>query len=156
MASRADGCACCHRHADVGGRSTSRAHQPGLYYGLVLTLDRALRLIHRLNFFHGFSLGAQPHPAFFLIKLWAARGGPASTQFFVYTMAGSWPLLSFLAIFLSTNSMDFGQLRIWPRMQSSADGRGASGAGDAVLAIGVLAGSQLRCADPVPHVAAAA
>ena len=57
-------------------------------------------------------------PAFFLIKLWGGtRRGPAATQFFVYTMAGSVALLvSFLAIFLSTGSpnapgtMDFGQL----------------------------------------------
>jgi NADH-quinone oxidoreductase subunit M len=57
-------------------------------------------------------------PAFFLIKLWGGpKRGPAATQFFVYTMAGSVALLlSFLAIFLSTatatapGTMDFGQL----------------------------------------------
>jgi NADH-quinone oxidoreductase subunit M len=53
-------------------------------------------------------------PAFFLIKLWGgARRGPAATQFFVYTMAGSVALLvAFLAIFLSTGSMDFGHLTL--------------------------------------------
>ena len=51
-------------------------------------------------------------PAFFLIKLWGgARRGPAATQFFVYTMAGSAALLvSFLAVYLSTGSMDFSVL----------------------------------------------
>jgi NADH-quinone oxidoreductase subunit M len=47
-------------------------------------------------------------PAFFLIKLWGgARRGPAATQFFVYTMAGSVALLvAFLAVFLSTRTAD--------------------------------------------------
>ncbi len=58
-------------------------------------------------------------PAFFLIKLWGGpRRGPAATQFFIYTMAGSVALLlSFLAIFLRRRGwhMDFGAARrAWP------------------------------------------
>jgi len=66
-----------------------------------------------LNFFHWFIFWELSLvPAFFLIRLW---GGPqrvaASTQFFVYTMAGSIALLlSFLAIFLATHQFDFTEL----------------------------------------------
>jgi NADH-quinone oxidoreductase subunit M len=89
-------------------------HQPNLYFGLVLVLESGLfGSFTALNFFHWFLFWELSLiPAFFLIKLWGgARRGPAATQFFVYTMAGSVALLiSFLAIFLSTGSMDFGQL----------------------------------------------
>jgi NADH-quinone oxidoreductase subunit M len=89
-------------------------HQPGLYFGLVLLLESGLfGSFTALNFFHWFLFWELSLiPAFFLIKLWGgARRGPAATQFFVYTMAGSVALLlSFLAVFLSTGSMDFGQL----------------------------------------------
>jgi NADH-quinone oxidoreductase subunit M len=53
-------------------------------------------------------------PAFFLIKLWGGtRRGPAATQFFIYTMAGSAALLvAFLAVFVSTGSMDFPHLTL--------------------------------------------
>ncbi len=60
-----------------------------------------------LNFFHWFLFWELSLiPAFFLIKLWGGpRRGPAATQFFIYTMAGSVALLlSFLAIFLSTGT----------------------------------------------------
>ena len=56
-----------------------------------------------LNFFHWFLFWELSLiPAFFLIKLWGGpRRGPAATQFFVYTMAGSVALLlAFLAVFL--------------------------------------------------------
>jgi NADH-quinone oxidoreductase subunit M len=92
-------------------------------------------------------------PAFFLIKLWGgARRGPAATQFFVYTMAGSAALLvAFLALFVSTKtadtpgSMDFG----WLAFQAS---RGAlepmvtAHLGHIMLwlAIGVLAGFAVK------------
>ena len=124
-------------------------HQPGLYYGLVLVLESGLfGSFTALNFFHWFLFWELSLiPAFFLIKLWGgARRGPAATQFFVYTIAGSVALLiSFLAIFLSTGSMDFGQLTAMA----------ASGAlGQAVtthlgrvlpwLAIGVLAGFAVK------------
>ena len=66
-----------------------------------------------LNFFHWFLFWELSLiPAFFLIKLWGgARRGPAATQFFVYTMAGSrGAVVAFLAVFLSTGSMDFARL----------------------------------------------
>src|SRR6185437_6368957 len=66
-----------------------------------------------LNFYHWFIFWeASLIPAFFLIKLWGGpRRGPAATQFFIYTMAGSAALLiCFLALFFCTGSMDFIQL----------------------------------------------
>jgi NADH-quinone oxidoreductase subunit M len=89
-------------------------HQPNLFFGLVLVLESGLfGSFTALNFFHWFLFWELSLiPAFFLIKLWGgSRRGPAATQFFVYTMAGSVALLlSFLAVFLSTGSMDFGYL----------------------------------------------
>jgi NADH-quinone oxidoreductase subunit M len=89
-------------------------HQPGLYFGLVLVLEAGLfGSFTALNFFHWFLFWELSLiPAFFLIKLWGGtKRGPAATQFFVYTMAGSVALLvAFLAVFLSTGSMDFGTL----------------------------------------------
>ncbi len=89
-------------------------HQPGLYFALVLVLEAGLfGSFTALNFFHWFLFWELSLiPAFFLIKLWGGpKRGPAATQFFIYTMAGSVALLlAFLAVFLSTASMDFGQL----------------------------------------------
>ena len=89
-------------------------HQPGLYFALVLVLESGLfGSFTALNFFHWFLFWELSLiPAFFLIKLWGGtRRGPAATQFFIYTMAGSVALLvAFLAVFLSTGSMDFGHL----------------------------------------------
>ncbi len=83
-------------------------HQPGLYFALVLLLEAGLfGSFTALNFFHWFLFWELSLiPAFFLIKLWGgAKRGPAATQFFVYTMAGSVALLlSFLAVFLSTGN----------------------------------------------------
>jgi NADH-quinone oxidoreductase subunit M len=92
-----------------------RVHrQPGLYFALVLMLLSGLfGSFTALNFFHWFLFWELSLiPAFFLIKLWGgANRGPAATQFFVYTMAGSVALLlSFLAVFLATGSMDFERL----------------------------------------------
>jgi len=91
-------------------------HQPGLYFGLVLLLEAGLfGAFTALNFFHWFLFWELSLiPAFFLIKLWGgSRRGPAATQFFIYTMAGSVALLvAFLAIFLSTGSMDFPHLTL--------------------------------------------
>ena len=91
-------------------------HQPGLYFGLVLILESGLfGSFTALNFFHWFLFWELSLiPAFFLIKLWGGtRRGPAATQFFVYTMAGSVALLvAFLAVFLSTGSMDFRHLTL--------------------------------------------
>ncbi len=91
-------------------------HQPNLYFALVLVLESGLfGSFTALNFFHWFLFWELSLiPAFFLIKLWGGpRRGPAATQFFVYTMAGSVALLvAFLAIFVSTGSMDFGHLTL--------------------------------------------
>jgi len=91
-------------------------HQPGLYFGLVLLLESGLfGSFTALNFFHWFLFWELSLiPAFFLIKLWGGeRRGPAATQFFVYTMAGSVALpVAFLAVFLSTGSMDFPHLTL--------------------------------------------
>jgi NADH-quinone oxidoreductase subunit M len=89
-------------------------HQPGLFFALVLLLEAGLfGTFTALNFFHWFIFWELSLiPAFFLIKLWGGpKRGPAATQFFVYTMAGSVALLlSFLAVFHATGSMEFGQL----------------------------------------------
>lgn len=86
-------------------------HAPGLYFALVLLLEAGLfGTFTALNFYHWFLFWELSLiPAFFLIKLWGGpKRGPAATQFFVYTMAGSVALLlSFLAVFLSTGNMDF-------------------------------------------------
>lgn len=91
-------------------------HKPGLYFALVLLLESGLfGTFTALNFFHWFLYWELSLiPAFFLIKLWGgARRGPAATQFFVYTMAGSVALLvAMLAVFLSTGSMDFQRLSL--------------------------------------------
>jgi NADH-quinone oxidoreductase subunit M len=94
-----------------------RVHsQPALYFALVLVLEACLfGTFTALNFFHWFLFWELSLiPAFFLIKLWGgAKRGPAATQFFVYTMAGSVGLLlAFLAVFLSTGSMDFTHLSL--------------------------------------------
>ncbi len=125
-------------------------HQPGLYFALVLLLESGLfGSFTALNFFHWFLFWELSLiPAFFLIKLWGgARRGPAATQFFVYTMAGSVALLvSFLAVFLSTGSMDFGTLT---EMASTGALERAVTAhlGPAMmiwLAVGVLAGFAVK------------
>ena len=89
-----------------------RVHrQPGLYFALVLLLEAGLfGTFTALNFYLWFLYWELSLiPAFFLIKLWGgSKRGPAATQFFVYTMAGSVGLLlAFLAVFLATGSMDF-------------------------------------------------
>jgi NADH-quinone oxidoreductase subunit M len=127
-----------------------RVHkQPGLYFALVLMLESGLfGSFTALNFFHWFLFWELSLiPAFFLIKLWGgAKRGPAATQFFVYTMAGSVALLlSFLAIFLATGNMDFGQLGTMAasgaleRMVTAHLGPVMMG-----LAIGVLAGFAVK------------
>jgi NADH-quinone oxidoreductase subunit M len=82
-----------------------------LYFALVLILESCLfGAFTALNFIPWFTYWELSIvPAFFLIKLW---GGPrrtaAATQFFVYTMVGSIAmLLSFLALYLATNTFDF-------------------------------------------------
>jgi len=130
-------------------------HMPGLFFGLMLALEAGLfGSFTALNFFHWFLFWELSLiPAFFLIKLWGGpKRGPAATQFFIYTMAGSVALLlSFLAIFVATETkdapgtMDFGRLA-----QMAASGRLAQmvaahlGPVMPWLAIGVLAGFAVK------------
>jgi NADH-quinone oxidoreductase subunit M len=124
-------------------------HMPGLFYGLVLMLESGLfGSFTALNFFHWFLFWELSLiPAFFLIKLWGGpKRGPAATQFFVYTMAGSVALLlSFLAVFLATGTMDFIRLSAM-----AADGSLAQlvtahlGPVMPWLALGVLAGFAVK------------
>jgi len=97
--------------------ASHRVHrQPGLYFGLVLFLEAGLfGTFTALNFYHWFLYWELSLiPAFFLIKLWGGpKRGSAATYFFVYTLAGSVGLLlAFLAVFLSTGSMDFHHLSL--------------------------------------------
>jgi NADH-quinone oxidoreductase subunit M len=82
-----------------------------LYYALILLLQSGLfGAFTALNFFHWFIFWELSLiPAFFLVRLWGgSERATASTQFFVYTMAGSVAmLLGFLAIFLATGKFDF-------------------------------------------------
>jgi len=124
-------------------------HMPGLFFGLVLTLEAGLfGSFTALNFFHWFLFWELSLiPAFFLIKLWGGpRRGPAATQFFIYTMAGSVALLlCFLAIFLSTGSMDFGQLTAMAQTGALEQAVTAHlGPVTLWLAIGVLAGFAVK------------
>ncbi len=124
-------------------------HQPGLYYCLVLTLESGLfGSFTALNFFHWFLFWELSLiPAFFLIKLWGGpRRGPAATQFLVYTMAGSVALLiCFLAVFLATGSMDFGQLTAMAQSGALTEAVTAHlGPVMFWLAVGVLAGFSVK------------
>jgi NADH-quinone oxidoreductase subunit M len=130
-------------------------HQPGLYFALVLVLESGLfGSFTALNFFHWFLFWELSLiPAFFLIKLWGGtRRGPAATQFFVYTMAGSVALLvAFLAVFVTTRSMDFGYLAFLSstgKLESIVAAHFGSGllGGHMMmwLAIGVLAGFAVK------------
>jgi NADH-quinone oxidoreductase subunit M len=124
--------------------------QPGLFFGLVLFLESGLfGTFTALNFYHWFLYWELSLiPAFFLIKLWGGpRRGPAATQFFVYTMAGSVGLLlAFLALFLSTGSMDFYHLSLLT-LTGELEQLVASHIGPHVmlwLAIGTLAGFAVK------------
>ncbi len=129
-------------------------HQPGLYFGLVLLLESGLfGSFTALNFFHWFLFWELSLiPAFFLIKLWGgARRGPAATQFFVYTMAGSVALLvSFLGLFFATRSPLFGYARSMDfdylaQLASTGElARLVTGPVMLWLAIGVLAGFAVK------------
>lgn len=124
-------------------------HSPNLYFALVLMLESGLfGTFTALNFYHWFIFWELSLiPAFFLIKLWGGpRRGPAATQFFVYTMAGSVALLiCFLAVFLSTGSMDFIQLAAMCRSGALESAVTAHlGPVTIWLAIGVLAGFAVK------------
>jgi len=124
-------------------------HEPGLFFALVLLLEAGLfGTFTALNFFHWFIFWELSLiPAFFLIKLWGGpKRGPAATQFFVYTMAGSVALLlSFLAVFHATRSMDFIKLA---EMASSGslERQVLASLGPVMmwLAVGVLAGFAVK------------
>jgi NADH-quinone oxidoreductase subunit M len=131
--------------------------QPGLYFALVLLLEAGLfGTFTALNFYHWFLYWELSLiPAFFLIKLWGgAKRGPAATQFFVYTMAGSVGLLlAFLAVFLCTGSMDFTHLSLLAstgELEQMVMAHLGSGTGTAAspimmwLAVGVLAGFAVK------------
>ena len=124
-------------------------HSKGLYYALVLMLESGLfGTFTALNFYHWFIFWELSLiPAFFLIKLWGGpRRGPAATQFFVYTMAGSVALLvCFLAVYLSTGSMDFIQLAAMCR-SGALETAVTAHLGHVMLwlAIGVLAGFAVK------------
>ena len=127
-----------------------RVHrQPGLYFALVLLLQAGLfGSFTALNFFHWFLFWELSLiPAFFLIKLWGgAKRGAAATQFFVYTMAGSVALLiCFLALFVATRSMDFGNLA-WLASTGALEAMVNAHLGHVMLwlAIGVLAGFAVK------------
>ena len=104
-------------------------HMPGLFFGLVLALEAGLfGSFTALNFFHWFLFWELSLiPAFFLIKLWGGpKRGPAATQFFIYTMAGSVALLLSLSRhLLATTSKarpapwTSSSSRKWPRPASS-------------------------------------
>jgi NADH-quinone oxidoreductase subunit M len=94
--------------------SWNNTRQGSLYFSLLLFLETGLfGTFTALNFLHWFfywELGLIP--AFFLIRLWGGAGrAKAATQFFIYTMVGSITLLlSFLALYLATNTFEFAEL----------------------------------------------
>ena len=97
-----------------------------IYFSLLLFLETGLFGTYTaLNFLHWFLYWELSLiPAFFLIRLWGGAGrARAATQFFVYTMVGSIPLLlAFLALFLAAGSFEFGELA---RMAHSGELAGA-------------------------------
>jgi NADH-quinone oxidoreductase subunit M len=94
--------------------SKASPKQGPVYFALVLLLEAGFfGTFTALNFVHWFLYWELSLiPAFFLVRLWGGRdSAQASTQFFLYTMAGSVALLlAFLAIFLATGSFDFLEL----------------------------------------------
>lgn len=124
-------------------------HEAGLFFALVLLLEAGLfGTFTALNFFHWFIFWELSLiPAFFLIKLWGGpRRGPAATQFFVYTMVGSVALLlSFLAVYHATKSMDFVALAAMAANGTLAN-RVLASLGPVMmwLALGVLAGFAVK------------
>ena len=82
-----------------------------IYFALMLLLQSGLYgAFTALNFFHWFLFWELSLiPAYFLIKLWGGANSPrAALQFLLYTLVGSVTmLLSFLAIFLASGTLDF-------------------------------------------------
>lgn len=124
-------------------------HSPNLFFALVLALESGLfGSFTALNFFPWFLFWELALiPAFFLVKLWGGpRRGPAATQFFVYTMAGSaFLLISFLAVYLATGSMDFPHLALLSSTGELDTAIAAHlGPVSLWLAVGVLAGFAVK------------
>jgi len=94
--------------------SNAVAKRVPLYYALMLLLQACLfGTFTAVNFVHWFLFWELALiPAFFLIALWGGqRAKPAAMQFLVYTMVGSVAmLLTFLALYLSTHTFEFGDL----------------------------------------------
>ncbi|MBL9138971.1 MAG: NADH-quinone oxidoreductase subunit M [Verrucomicrobiales bacterium] len=90
-----------------------------LYYAMLLLLQCGLfGTFTAQNFFHWFLFWEiSLVPAYVLVRLFGgSKAGPASFQFFVYTMVGSVAmLLGFLALYAATGSFDFSELARWGR-----------------------------------------
>ena len=91
--------------------STSINEDAHLYFALLLLLQTGMYgAFTALNFFHWFIFWELSLiPAYFLIKLWGGPGrSRAAAQFFIYTFVGSVTmLLSFVAIYLASGTLDF-------------------------------------------------
>lgn len=97
-----------------------------LYYGLLLFVESGLMgTFTALNFFHWFLFWELTLvPAYLLVRLFGGPGaGPASFQFFVYTMVGSVALLlGFLALRIGGGTFDFLELARLGRSGGLAEG----------------------------------
>ncbi len=131
-------------------RRTACIISPDSYFALVLLLEAGLfGSFTALNFFHWFLFWELSLiPAFFLIKLWGGpKRGPAATQFFVYTMAGSWRCCWRSSRSSSPPaSMDFGDLAAMAANGTLDAGGHRASVGPVMmwLAIGVLAGFAVK------------
>ncbi len=136
------------------------ARREGLYHALLLFLQGGLMgTFTALNFFHWFlfwELGLVP--AYLLVRLFGGpKAGPASFQFFVYTMVGSVTLLlGFLALHAAGGSFDFIELaefgksgRLAKALADKLPWAGVFASGDA-LAVTVFLGVLLGFAVKVP------
>ena len=125
-------------------------HQPGLYYGLVLTLESGLfGSFTALNFFHWFLFWELSLiPAFFLIKLWGGpRRGPAATQFLRlhHGRLGGAPALPFSLSFLPRAPWILASSPPWRSPAHSSQAVTAHlGPVMLWLAVGVLAGFSVK------------
>jgi NADH-quinone oxidoreductase subunit M len=90
-----------------------------LYYSMLLLLQCGLfGTFTAQNFFHWFLFWEiSLVPAYVLVRLFGGpKAGPASFQFFVYTMVGSVAMmLGFLAMYAAAGSFDFAELSRWGR-----------------------------------------
>lgn len=136
------------------------AGREGLFHALLLFLQSGLMgTFTALNFFHWFlfwELGLVP--AYLLVRLFGGtKSGPASFQFFVYTMVGSVALLlGFLALHAAGGSFDFIELaefgrsgRLARALTDRLPWAGVFASGEA-LAVAVFLGVLLGFAVKVP------